>query len=151
LYKPLPHALGYKDSNKTDETTATTHTLPASYQALQDDGTLGPVITSITLRDGEGAILIPYTGGGGMAPALARGRSGNAGSVATALTVPAGSSSKPASSRPLPPLLRQGGPHLPGPVGRPPGVVLPPGLLEGIVAGSAIASSGPWAHVGVAA
>jgi hypothetical protein len=38
--------------------TATTHQLNGTYRALQADGTLGPQITSITLRNGEGAILI---------------------------------------------------------------------------------------------
>jgi len=37
----------------------TTHTLPGSYFVLQADGTLGPVVTSISLRNNEGAILIP--------------------------------------------------------------------------------------------
>ena len=38
--------------------TATTHALGGNYRLLNADGSLGPIITSITLRNGEGAILI---------------------------------------------------------------------------------------------
>ena len=38
--------------------TATTYALGGTYQALQADGTLGPPVTTVTLRNGEGAILV---------------------------------------------------------------------------------------------
>jgi hypothetical protein len=57
LFKPLSYALG-KGTGTTDDTTATTHPLGGSYRVLNADGTLGPVVTSITLRNGEGAVLI---------------------------------------------------------------------------------------------
>jgi hypothetical protein len=56
LYKPLSYASGR--TGLTDDKTATTHVLPGRYRELRADGTLGPVITSIRLRNGEGAILI---------------------------------------------------------------------------------------------
>lgn len=58
LYKPLSYRLGVGTGTAADNT-ATTHTLGGSYRALRHDGTLGPIITSISLRNGEGAILIP--------------------------------------------------------------------------------------------
>lgn len=42
-----------------DATGATTHTLPGSFKPLNADGTLGAAITSISLKNGDGAILIP--------------------------------------------------------------------------------------------
>jgi hypothetical protein len=36
---------------------STRHDLGGSYQQVQPDGTLGPPITSISLRNGEGVIL----------------------------------------------------------------------------------------------
>ncbi len=57
LYKPLSYAQGV-GSGGLDDATATLHTLPGSYRRLNADGSLGPVITSIRLRNGEGAILI---------------------------------------------------------------------------------------------
>jgi hypothetical protein len=57
LYKPLSYTLG-KGTGTTADNTATTHALGGSYRALNANGTLGPVITSITLRNGEGAVLI---------------------------------------------------------------------------------------------
>ena len=58
LYKPL----SFQDWNttaSTDASTATTHQLDGMYYPLQADGTLAASISSITLRNGEGAILIP--------------------------------------------------------------------------------------------
>jgi hypothetical protein len=40
------------------DNTATAHALGGTYRPLRADGTLGPPVTSITLRNGEGAILI---------------------------------------------------------------------------------------------
>jgi Bacterial Ig domain len=58
LYKPLSYAPG-KGSGGTGDDTATTHPLPGNYRPLQSDGTLGPVTQAVTLRNGEGAILVP--------------------------------------------------------------------------------------------
>lgn len=57
LFKPLSYSLGV-GSGTLDDNTATTHPLGGTYRRLQADGTLGPPITSITLRNGEGAILL---------------------------------------------------------------------------------------------
>ena len=56
LYKPLSYKLGR--TGTTSNATVTTHKLPGSYRELHADGTLGPVVTSIRLRNGEGAILV---------------------------------------------------------------------------------------------
>jgi hypothetical protein len=42
----------------TASNTATTHQLGGSYRMVNADGTLGPVITSISLMNGQGAVLI---------------------------------------------------------------------------------------------
>jgi hypothetical protein len=56
LYRPLSYANGR--TGTTHDRTATFHVLPGRYRELRADGTLGPVVTSIRLRNGEGAILI---------------------------------------------------------------------------------------------
>jgi hypothetical protein len=56
LYKPLSYASGV--SGTLASITATTHSLGGTYYPLHADGTLGSAVTSITLRNGEGAILI---------------------------------------------------------------------------------------------
>jgi hypothetical protein len=56
LYKPLSY--GANVTGSTSDNTATTFFLPRGYHPLNADGTLGPVVTRITLRNGEGAILI---------------------------------------------------------------------------------------------
>jgi hypothetical protein len=56
LYKPLSYANGV--AGTLADQTATTHFLGGTYRPLRADGTLGPAVTSITLRNGEGAILI---------------------------------------------------------------------------------------------
>jgi hypothetical protein len=58
LYKPLSSTSNASATGSTSNNTATWHQLGGTYRALQADGTLGPPITSITLRNGEGAILI---------------------------------------------------------------------------------------------
>jgi hypothetical protein len=58
LYKPLSYRAGVGTGTAADNT-VTTHVLNGNYRMLRNDGTLGPVITSVTLRNGEGAILIP--------------------------------------------------------------------------------------------
>ncbi len=57
LYKPLSYAQGVGTGTTTDNT-ATTHQLGGSYRVVNSNGTLGPVVTSVTLRNGEGAILV---------------------------------------------------------------------------------------------
>ncbi len=57
LYKPLSYARG-QTSGTTGDNTATTHSLGGSYRILFADGTLSAPVTSITLRNGEGAVLI---------------------------------------------------------------------------------------------
>jgi hypothetical protein len=56
LYKPLSYGNGV--TGTTADNTATTQSLGGTYYPLEADGTLGAPITSITLRNGEGAILI---------------------------------------------------------------------------------------------
>jgi hypothetical protein len=56
LYKPL--SAGGGQTGTTADNTATTFQLGGSYQLLNADGSLGPVVTSVTLRNGEGAILV---------------------------------------------------------------------------------------------
>jgi hypothetical protein len=57
LYKPLSYATG-RPEGTTANNTATTHALGGSYRAVNANGTLGPVVTSVTLRNGEGAVLV---------------------------------------------------------------------------------------------
>src|SRR5439155_11314774 len=57
LYKPLSYTRTVGTGTLADNT-ATTHQLNGTYRPLQADGTLGAPTTSVTLRNGEGAILI---------------------------------------------------------------------------------------------
>lgn len=57
LHKPLSHVRAAKTVPTPDDATATRHELGGTFQQVQADGTLGPPITSISLRNGEGAIL----------------------------------------------------------------------------------------------
>lgn len=57
LYKPLSYARG-KGEGTTGAATATTHPLGGNYRAVHADGSLGPVVSSVTLRNGEGAVLV---------------------------------------------------------------------------------------------
>jgi hypothetical protein len=56
LYKPL--SSGPAGSGTLADATATTHLLNGTYAPLRADGTLGPAVTSVTLRNGEGVILV---------------------------------------------------------------------------------------------
>lgn len=56
LYKPLSYGNGV--TGTTADATATTFSLNGTYYPMQADGTLGAPLTSITLRNGEGAILV---------------------------------------------------------------------------------------------
>ena len=57
LYKPLSYNLG-KGTGTLDDATATTHSLDQPYRILNPDGTLGATVTQVTLRNGEGVVLI---------------------------------------------------------------------------------------------
>src|SRR5262249_11933508 len=78
LYKPLSFGNGV--TGTLADATATTHDLGMTYYPLNADGTLGAPITSITLRSGEGAILV------------------KAGSVATSFLITASPSSATAGA-----------------------------------------------------
>src|SRR5205823_10358182 len=56
LYKPLSYNRGV--SGTLADASATVHDLGGTYYPLLADGTLGSAITSVSLRNGEGAILI---------------------------------------------------------------------------------------------
>jgi hypothetical protein len=62
LYKPLSYTKG--KTGTTADNTATTHRLTGFYRELRSDGTLGPVITTVSLRNGEGKILVRSTQSG---------------------------------------------------------------------------------------
>ncbi len=57
LYKPLSYKPGV-GTGTLSNATATTHQLNGTYRILNADGTLSGPVTSVTLRNGEGAILI---------------------------------------------------------------------------------------------
>ncbi len=57
LYKPLSYAQG-KGEGTTGTTTATTHQLGGTYRRVNSNGTLGIAVTSVTLRNGEGVLLV---------------------------------------------------------------------------------------------
>jgi hypothetical protein len=57
VYKPLSYTIG-KGKGTTADATATAHQLGGNYRRVNADGTLGSVITSVSLRNGEGAVLI---------------------------------------------------------------------------------------------
>jgi hypothetical protein len=56
LYKPLSYAGGV--TGTTADNTATFLRLNGVYRVLQANGTLGPPVTGVSLRNGEGAILV---------------------------------------------------------------------------------------------
>jgi hypothetical protein len=58
LYKPLSYGPGGRAPGSLSDRTATTHRLDGVYRPLRADGTLGAPIGSVSLRNGEGAILI---------------------------------------------------------------------------------------------
>jgi hypothetical protein len=62
LYKPLSSNATGSVVGTLDNATATTFTLNGTYEPLLADGTLGAPETSVTLRNGEGAILIKVSG-----------------------------------------------------------------------------------------
>ena len=57
LFKPLSYKIATGTGTRNDAT-ATIHQLGGNYRQLNPDGSRGPVIASITLRGGEGAVLM---------------------------------------------------------------------------------------------
>ena len=57
VFKPLSYKLATGTGTSSDAT-ATTHPLGGNFRRLNADGSLGSVVTSITLRGGEGAVLM---------------------------------------------------------------------------------------------
>jgi len=57
LFKPRSYTLR-KGTGTTNDATATTHVLNGSYRELRADGTLGPTVRQVTLRNGEGAVMM---------------------------------------------------------------------------------------------
>jgi Hypothetical glycosyl hydrolase family 15 len=57
LFKPVSYLLG-QGTGTTANATATTHQLNGNYRELRADGSLGAVVRQITLRNGEGAVLV---------------------------------------------------------------------------------------------
>ena len=57
VFKPLSYKLATGTGTSSDAT-ATTHALGGDFRRLNADGSLGPVVTSISLRGGEGAVLM---------------------------------------------------------------------------------------------
>jgi hypothetical protein len=57
LYKPRSYTLG-RGTGTLGDATATTHQLGGSYRVLNGDGTVGPIVTQVTLRNGEGVVLL---------------------------------------------------------------------------------------------
>jgi hypothetical protein len=57
LYKPLSYATGVGEGT-TANNTATTVQLGGTYRIVNSSGTLGTFVTSVTLRNGEGVILV---------------------------------------------------------------------------------------------
>ena len=57
LYKPLSYATGIGEGTRSDQT-ATLHQLGGSYRRVNSDGSLSGVLTAISLRNGEGALLL---------------------------------------------------------------------------------------------
>lgn len=56
LYKPLSYTRG--TAGTTANNTATTHVLDGWYRPLNADGSLGKPVNRVTLRNGEGAIMV---------------------------------------------------------------------------------------------
>lgn len=57
LYKPLSYTLGVGTGTR-DDRTATSHELGGKFRVLNAAGTLGPIVTKVALRNGEGMVLI---------------------------------------------------------------------------------------------
>jgi hypothetical protein len=58
LYKPLSYTLGVSGNGGLGNGSATTHNLNGTYRPLLANGSLGAPVTKITLRNGEGTILV---------------------------------------------------------------------------------------------
>jgi hypothetical protein len=62
LYKPLSYARGVSATSSLSDDTVTQHDLGEEYRSLHADGKLDKPITRISLRNGEGAILVKVRG-----------------------------------------------------------------------------------------
>jgi hypothetical protein len=58
LFKPLSYARGVREIASSGDATATRHDLGGTYRPLGADGSLGEPVSRVTLRNGEGAILV---------------------------------------------------------------------------------------------
>jgi hypothetical protein len=58
LYRPLSHSQGNAGTGTTGDASAVTLHLGGTYRPLQANGRLGAPVTSVWLRNGEGAILV---------------------------------------------------------------------------------------------
>jgi hypothetical protein len=58
LYRPLSYSASQGTRGSLGDNSASTLQLNGRYRPLHADGTLGPEVTSISLRNGEGAILV---------------------------------------------------------------------------------------------
>jgi hypothetical protein len=58
LYRPVSYALGARSPGALGNASATRLALGGTYRILEANGKLGPSVTSVSLRNGEGAILI---------------------------------------------------------------------------------------------
>ncbi len=58
LYKPVSTNVGGYTNGSVSDNTATWHNLNGSYRPLRADGTLGPAVTGVSLRNGEGVLLV---------------------------------------------------------------------------------------------
>ena len=56
LYKPVSYTRGV--AGTTADTTATTHKLDGWYRTVRADGSLGQLVRQVSLRNGEGAVLV---------------------------------------------------------------------------------------------
>jgi hypothetical protein len=57
LYKPRSYTLG-RGTGTADDATGTVHQLNGRYRQLYSDGSLGQVVTSVRLKNGEGVTLV---------------------------------------------------------------------------------------------
>jgi hypothetical protein len=57
LFKPRSYTAGV-GTGTTNNGTATTHQLGGNYRVLNSDGSLGAAVTQVTLRNGEGVVLM---------------------------------------------------------------------------------------------
>jgi hypothetical protein len=57
IYKPLSYKTGSPEGT-TANNTVTTHALGGQYRQVRADGSFGPVVTAVALRNGEGGVFV---------------------------------------------------------------------------------------------